>query len=583
MRYTLEGYSTTMSQTGSDIAHPPRPPLKYRVGLTGHLSVQDPNVIQKELGRVLAEIKAWIGGVAAQDGYGGPVELILVSALARGVDCIGSQAALSLGYVLHAVLPFRETEYRKDFTEPADLVLFEQLLALAKGHTLELDGKRNAQDEAYLIAGETVLRFCDLLVGVWDEDRPLKTGGTRDIVARASEMGLAIVWIDATAQHETCWWRGSRAYDLELLQEHITSPLLPPQGSGLRKYYLEKERQWLRGLPFELLVSVLARRLPRPKIRAQSYLTKSLEDWRPLDSRFPDLMAKNIQPYDQWADNLAIYYAARTRGALTSILFFSAAGLSMGLTLHTGSPPALRALGPALALLSVIFFWAARHGEFSRKWIEYRTLSEMLRNSSLMCAIGGSLGFRARIRGTDHFSSRWAEWYTAAVVRSQGVLPAVIDRHYLEGYWRLLRNRVSAQGAYHHNRFTEFKRVNVLLGRLSVLFFLVAITAAVIELSASLGAGLPESLRDTLSYSWTASIVSAALAAFSNFAGFDRLAIVSRAVAQELSNVNSELENLDHLSQGLLLEKARRATEIMMAEHEDWYLYYSLRDIDRPL
>lgn len=175
-----------MSHTGSDIVHPPRPPLKYRVGLTGHLSVQDPHIIQRELGRVLAEIKAWIGGVAGQENYSGSVELILVSALARGVDCIGAQAALGLGYAIHAVLPFRETEYRKDFTEPADLVLLEQLLTQAKGHTLELDGKRNAQDEAYLAAGEAVLRFCDLLVGVWDENRPLKTGGTRDIVARAS-------------------------------------------------------------------------------------------------------------------------------------------------------------------------------------------------------------------------------------------------------------------------------------------------------------------------------------------------------------------------------------------------------------
>src|SRR5258708_172071 len=146
-----------MSQTGSNVFHPPRPQLRYRVGLTGHLSVQDPSAIQRELGRVLSEIKAWISGLAAQDAYGGPAELILVSALARGVDCIGSQAAVNLGYALHAVLPFRGAEYRKDFKEPAHLILFEQLLALAKGHTIELDGKRNAQlEQAYLMAGETV-------------------------------------------------------------------------------------------------------------------------------------------------------------------------------------------------------------------------------------------------------------------------------------------------------------------------------------------------------------------------------------------------------------------------------------------
>jgi hypothetical protein len=574
-----------MSRSDSDIAHPPRPPLKFRVGLTGHLAVENPDAVRRELNRVLAEIKAWVCGVPKQDGYlGSGAELILISALARGVDCIGAEIGWGLEYKLHAVLPFREPEYCNDFKDAGDRALFERLLDRARENTLELDGKRGAQlDESYLAAGETILRYCDLLIAVWDEDRAPKTGGTRDIVARASQMGLLIVWIDATGRRETCWWRESRAFDFELLKERVANSLLPPPSLGLQKYYAEKERKWLRGVSFELMVSALARRLPRPRIRARSYLNKSLEDWKPLDSDFSDLAAKNIQPYDQWADNLAIHYAARTRGVLTSILFFSAVGLCLGLTLGEGSPTALRSVSPALALLSVFYFWSARRGEFGRKWIEYRTLSEMLRNSALIWAIGGSLPLRSRFQGKEHFSSRWAEWYAAAVVRSLGLLPAVVDKHYLEGYWRMLRHRVSAQAAYHHKRFTEYKRVKHLLDILSVLFFAGATLAAIIELSASLGARLPASFQHAVSFAWTSSIVSAGLAAFSNFGGFDRLAIVSRAVSHDLNKIAAELEHLDHLSRGVLYEKAQRASEIMMAEHEDWYFFYSLRDIDTPL
>src|SRR5262249_11293821 len=105
-------------------------------------------------------------------------------------------AAIRHAVELQSPLPFPREDYLGDFPEGPDRVRFLELLAEAdRNAVFELPGTRLEPDLAYESVGLVALRQSDLLIAVWDgkiEDR--KRGGTTDIVAKALEAGIPVIW-----------------------------------------------------------------------------------------------------------------------------------------------------------------------------------------------------------------------------------------------------------------------------------------------------------------------------------------------------------------------------------------------------
>jgi hypothetical protein len=186
-------------------------PFAFSVGVVGHrpnrLKAQDVPSLTARLGEALDLVKQ-----TAKRLCGGPVYLTAVSPLAEGTDRYFATEAIRLGYKLHCPLPFRKSEFEKDF-KPGHSLLpgtdsveeFNEILDSARaGQGLaltELDGKRAKASAGYAAAGKKVLKQSDLLIVVWDGRSGNKTGGTYETLEEALDAGLPVLWIDARAPH----------------------------------------------------------------------------------------------------------------------------------------------------------------------------------------------------------------------------------------------------------------------------------------------------------------------------------------------------------------------------------------------
>lgn len=140
---------------------------------------------------------------AADQGVAG---LVLCSALAEGADRRLAHLALERGFALHAVLPFRRANYRRDFMTSASRAEFEALLARAERVT-ELPGRRRDEPQAYRDAGLAMLGQADVLFALWDGAPGAGRGGTADIVDEAWRRHLPVLHLGggATAAPRLLW------------------------------------------------------------------------------------------------------------------------------------------------------------------------------------------------------------------------------------------------------------------------------------------------------------------------------------------------------------------------------------------
>ena len=277
----------------SDKRRPPKPPLAFRVGITGHrpepdnLSaaerkrpIPDIPVIQNTIREVLEVIRLAIKGVAETRGdlfeiepgtfpqTGGAI-IRVVSALASGSDQWAAEVAFKLGYELHAIIPFSKDEYREDFKETGDEDAFDKLLGLATA-VLELDGKiesdkelklRKPDSHSYEAVGRALLNQTDLLIAVWDGKDSQGKGGTGYVVNEALQMRIPVVFIpwkpiDKIQLQLPPWRIMEETADLQgnsdRLSELIVQMLLPPEearssedetGCSLRNMYFNEEQK----------------------------------------------------------------------------------------------------------------------------------------------------------------------------------------------------------------------------------------------------------------------------------------------------------------------------------------------------
>ncbi|MGH7082647.1 MAG: hypothetical protein ACREFV_09290, partial [Acetobacteraceae bacterium] len=192
----------------------PRPPLGFRVGITGarpnRLDPAAVPALRAAVVAVLHVVRAAAESAAAEPAVGAVYQsdsalLRLISPLAEGADRIAAEAALGAGFRLEAPMPFAEAEYEKTFSPdpPPGFPPFRPLLAQAltesaESASLTLDGSREQDAEAgYRAVGRFVVRHSDLLIAIWD-GKDGKPGGTAEIVRYAAHAEVPIWWIETS-------------------------------------------------------------------------------------------------------------------------------------------------------------------------------------------------------------------------------------------------------------------------------------------------------------------------------------------------------------------------------------------------
>lgn len=142
-----------------------------RVGITGHqrlAQTSDWDWTRIELGNALRSL---------------PQPLLGISALAIGSDQLFAQLILDHGGALEVVLPFED--YERTFGAGFDRDEYHRLLKLAQRVSV-LPGA-GGDEQAYLLAGITVVDRCELLLAVWNGQPAVGPGGTGDIVLSARQ------------------------------------------------------------------------------------------------------------------------------------------------------------------------------------------------------------------------------------------------------------------------------------------------------------------------------------------------------------------------------------------------------------
>ncbi|MFS8136927.1 MAG: hypothetical protein ACMG50_02250 [Thermomonas sp.] len=171
-----------MDSLDDDARHDVR--LRLAIGVTAHRDLVPAEVpaLRKAIREFLKRLRAEFPDL--------PIRVI--SALAEGGDQLAAEEALALGMELVVPLPMPQAEYEKDFEDPAALVRFRELLALARvrelpmapGNTLESIAVRGEhRNLQYAQLGMFISSHCQMLLALWDGHASNATGGTAQVVA----------------------------------------------------------------------------------------------------------------------------------------------------------------------------------------------------------------------------------------------------------------------------------------------------------------------------------------------------------------------------------------------------------------
>lgn len=613
--------------------HPPRPRLILRVGVSGHRPEGrvgwDANALRAEAGkslRILArnllDLHACRSDGAAS-AYGGETPILrIVSPLAEGADRIVAREALILAaeerakpepavsfqVELYCPLPFRRETYRQDFGE-ASRKEFDDLLS---GQTaLELDGSRESQDlrgEAYEAAGRAVLDQSDVLIAVWDGQKPRGRGGTGQIIEEAVRRRLPVVWIHALPAHAhtSCLlaWSGSgpRCGDpVDRLGERLAASLAPPCGQDpdvtggpdLRAtYFHEARREWTLGFLWKSFRGLVCGGNPgRPAVQAPDFdavvrkpsppAAESASGFQQVLRRMDDLLLGHLA----WADGLADHYANLYRSSFVLNYLFGALAVMLALMpLALGwteqehpmhHREGLFMVGEFIVICSILANTiVGMLRRWHERWIDYRLLAEYLRQIRFLAPLGRLAPYSSPPSGRTDGDPKgsWMYWLAQAVAREAGSVGARLDRAYLDGCRAQLLHHIEDQRDYHTRNMRMLHTLDRRLQHIGLSLFALTLLACLAHLFAHspwltlLSAVLPA--------------LGAALAGIRSHGEFEIGIKRSRAAADGLDRLSRELRDLEDASSTALGGIAESAADLMIEETLGWRLVSEAKPLE---
>jgi hypothetical protein len=392
-------------------------PLPLVIGVTGHRDLQpeDTPVLAQTVRQALEQIQA----------ERSHTPLVLLSSLAEGADRLVARLALQLGARLIVPLPMPPAEYEKDFKNPESRAEFRTLLEQAEWQFVvpaeqaaeAIAPVGQARQQRYMLAGAFIARNCQILLALWDGEKPVNEGGTSQVVTfvRAGVPPAIIALLE----------RGDGASGEEAVEEfeerglvyHIPTPHLsnrtPSCGGPVQLKRIYPESILERGAVEERFERILFHidRFNRDRTRLAHRIAARANDpknWllpREQPENLPAELAL-IESLYLTTDGLALEFQDRTRFARRGlfILVFLAV-LAFGLYAHLDAlqtlwtvilyllvlvlaymfwfsfagPSENKKHAPWIERVLAVFFRKLERGDFHDKYLDYRAVSEGLR------------------------------------------------------------------------------------------------------------------------------------------------------------------------------------------------------------
>lgn len=158
-------------------------PNILKIGITGHLSLQDPALIGESIRQILKSVASRYP----------TKQLSFYSPVSPGADLLSARIAMELAIPLYVILPFNQDEYLQTFSAN-DRKTFLQILNKADGVIKLLEEK---QDGVYQMLGDYLVNNMDVLIAIWDGREARGPGGTGDVVQDFRQSHKPLAWIRA--------------------------------------------------------------------------------------------------------------------------------------------------------------------------------------------------------------------------------------------------------------------------------------------------------------------------------------------------------------------------------------------------
>jgi hypothetical protein len=425
---------------------------------------------------------------------------------------------------IDAILPFPRASYAEDFKSPVidtDMVAKFDAMFRAATTVVELpDDPRIAKQEltrasdekeyrrvrqiGYARAGSFLLRQIDILIAIWDGGHEEGPGGTAELVRNAIAVGIPVIWIStdekvfprlvggieadgrAWAAPADCRSGGL----LEAVRAIVALPVAAPTHASRHGTHAGAGRRFSDFLgetwpaPSNWITYDRFKRCIERKPRRRRVPIEPFEDtyreWKsftakappagPLGERIRTMLARRYA----WADVLAVDYANKYRsayiicylkaafavfiallGVFTHDLFSHEYGLFYKATLVAVEAVLI---GQIINIVQV-----GRNERWQERWVEYRALAEMLRNTRFLAYLG-EYGYIQKGDNLEPASSAWFLWYLRATIRELGVPKAEIDGAYQLQHLDAIRQHViSGQLTYNRDAAPGLQKMHDIL------------------------------------------------------------------------------------------------------------------------
>lgn len=550
-----------MPETRQD--HPPVPRLVVRVGVTGHR--KGPDLAGEELKaavrQILLEIKTVSENLLQRSTgiYAGDKPVLrVISPLAEGADRLVAQEAIDLGYELQAPLPFLQAEYeialQQEEGREETVPQFRELLKQATA-VLELDGSLASDKEAYEAVGRLVLRQCDILIAVWDNEPAKGIGGTGQIVEFARSIEIPTIRIDPKLPHAMeLLSPGAAPESIDSIGKLLAHLFIPPakEAEGLR-HFLHEERpsSWSRSGEIPAAVRPAA------------------------DGMFRAAF--------EWADNLANRYASIYRRTYRATYLLGACAVLLaylGSITHGLGQALLLALELATIVTILGLTSVGRRRCWHERWLDDRHLAENLRITRLLAPFGRvTVTFQvpAHLERGDPRKT-WFHWYFRTLVREAGMVAAKMTPEHRRNLREIFSDAIALQVQYHAGRVEASRHQRHRWHQVAQGSFYVAGLACVLHF-------FPFSHGEPLRTFLNLMVIvfpafGGAIGAILHQSELERIVRRSEALEERLRSLQEELESLGETPNARDLGRLTEGfSRIYVAELMDWRFLF----LDRPL
>jgi len=599
----------------------PKPVLTFVVGVTGHRSARLKDEHLARINRQLTDVfKSIEEACRAEfdrqleffDPQAAP-RLRLISSLADGVDALAVRQCPA-GWTSVGLLPCPEDKYVELLRgsappERAGQAVAEFTAARGRVSQLVFLPQSRPQDTSGLSRSrDLLLRQIDILVAVWDGGPPEHAGGTADVVDRATEAGIPVIWIAADKSQKP--WAISHIGDANRetpMADATSGPIadIVQRELGVSERRVPPREPWASDADGADAAARLRDFLSEEVPSGSEDVKRA---WTPFLAALPEQVGftKRIReillPRFAAADTLATIYGHRYRRAYVLAYLFSAcavlAALASFVLVHREHREIVPSLEVWLAALELFFValivsivWRGQHRRWHDRWLDYRALAETLRHLRFLAPMC-QYEKRAYLEAAARPGAGWMLWYFRATMRELGMPTGDLGPDYQRKVLTaIVPEELESQIQYHVCNMKRLRRLHRILHLVGNICFGLALVILMVFFAALFVSGyVPEIVPRLVALAPYVTAVTAFLPALgAAFAGirftgdFEGNAERSAQTGAQLDLLRQRydlaLDRLDFdTTAGVVFESAR----IMAADINGWTSLYSRKHLTLP-